>query len=878
MRLPNTSTLIPPNPTAIASELERIAASSSFRKAQQCIRLLRYVTDCAREGRSNELKEYALGVAVFDRPESFDPRTDPVVRLEARRLRLKLAEYYQHEGLDDPVVIELPKGAYIPHFRSRLAPQPEPPAPARAKPPLVEFAAAAALVVISLAVWYLLHRRAERAIVRPSIAVLGFRDLSARTETSWINPALSELLDIELGAGQQLRTVPAENVARMRIELAITPESVYRAQLLDRIGADLGIDYAVAGAYQPADDHVRLDIALFDVRSGRQLVAISSEMPQDKLQALAQDCASRIRAQLGIRLAPVRGPLDYPPAAPAAMESYARGMERLRQSDALGARPLLENAASLAPANPLVHSGLAAALSLLGLDDRARREARQAFDSSAALGRVDQLEIEGRYRQMDHDWPRAIQVYQALFTLSPDDLEYGLLLAFAQTQGGKAQDAIATVTALRSLPKPLKDDPRIDLAEAQSAGALADFARTRRAAHVAGEKAAQRGARLQYARARLLESGAMQNLAIKGYAEVRAEARGICAELGDRACVAAAYRIEANFLASSGSLAEARSLYHAVLDISSQIGNLLEKLNALIGFAYTENEQGDLQAAERDYRAAMAVGEEIGGNKKHSVSNDLGEVLAAQGRIADARVLGEEALDFARQSHDQESAGTSQALLAHLYALEGKFPQSIEQYGESVRTLREVNNPDDLARALLELADAWLAQGNAAEARKILEEVRELDRKYDGFLRPRLDLAFARADLLEGQPDEAATLARSAMNAFAASGREGYRLEAVAVLARALLARGAATEAAALIAQVPSPDGKALPVESAVEFRIARYLVDANAGRRAEAVQGIDRLAAEASRMGLVPLQNEVRVARAMVMKSAVGSHAELAH
>ena len=115
-------TEVSPDATAVDCEVNRIAASPCFRKAEQCVRLLRYVTSRALEGRGSELKEYTLGVSVFERPDSFDPQTDAVVRLEARRLRLKLAEYYQQEGLDDPVVIELPKGAYVPRFRARQAP------------------------------------------------------------------------------------------------------------------------------------------------------------------------------------------------------------------------------------------------------------------------------------------------------------------------------------------------------------------------------------------------------------------------------------------------------------------------------------------------------------------------------------------------------------------------------------------------------------------------------------------------------------------------------------------------------------------------------------------------------------------------------------
>ncbi len=865
--MPTTSAETSPDRAAVASELERIAASASFRKAERCVRLLRYVTDRALEGRVGELKEYALGISVFDRPGSFDPRTDPVVRLEARRLRLKLAEYYQQEGLDDPVVIELPKGAYVPHFRTRQPPQPEP-APARERPRfLLWLGLAAAIVCLAAVTGYLLFRRGERPAVRASIAVLGFRDLSGSAETSWIDPAVSELMNIELSAGRQLRILPAENVARMRTELSMKPQSTYAADALRRMGTNLGIDYAVGGEYLPSGARVRLDVVLFDARTGRQIAAVGGESARDKLLQLAQDCAKRIRAQLGVRLA--TGPSSYPPLDPAGMESYARGMERLRQSDALGARPYLETAASAAPSNALVRSGLAAALSMLGLDDRARREAKQAFDSSAGLGRVEQLEIEGRYREMDGDWPRAIQVYQALFTLLPDDLEYGLLLASAQTRGGKGLDALSTVGILHNLPAPLRDDPRIDLREAQAAGALSDFAHTRRAAHAAAEKASQRGARLQYARARLLESGAMQNLAMPGFADVRVEARRICAELGDRACVAAAYRIEANNLVGTGSAAMARPLYASVLQIANEIGNQLEKLNGLEGLAYAEQLQGDLQAAEQNYRAALAVASEMGPTKRHAVCRDLAEVLAAEGRIVESRAFGEEALKGSLESHEQLTIALSETALARDFAFEGRFSEAIAKYNDAVRILREIQEPRELGMALIEMGEAQFEQGDLASARKSLEDARELDRQYN-FARPEIEMAFARLSLAAGRTEDAAAKARIAMNTFTKAGREGDRLQAGALLARALIARGDIGEASRVLAQLPSPDGRLLPITAVIEFHVAQCFVAANTGGRAEAARSMDRIAAEAERLGLVPLEKETRLAQEEIMKTAI--------
>jgi tetratricopeptide (TPR) repeat protein len=860
-----------PDNEAVASELERLAVSASFRKAERCMRLLRYITTIALEGRETELKEYSLGVSGLGRPESFDPRTDPVVRLEARRLRLKLAEYYQHEGLDDPVVIELPKGAYVPRFRLRNTTLPSPPAAAAVRPSrtLWMFGAVVACGAI-LAAWYIVHKRSNTPGVRESVAVLGFRDLSGNPATSWINPAISELMNIELGAGQLVRTFPPENVARMQTELSVTPAPVYSSEILRRIGVNLGSDYAVAGAYLPSENQVRLDVVLFDLRTGRQVAAISESSDRTNLLNIAQESARRLRAQLGVRLATGPGAQANLPVTPAAMEAYSRGMERLRQSDALGARPYLERARLLEPSNPLVHSGLAATWSMLGMDGRAAEEAKQAFDSSAALGRVEQLEIEGRYCQTAHVWPRAIQVYQALFTLLPDDLENGLLLAAVQTQAGKAQDAAATVSALRRLPSSLRDDPRIDLAEAQSAGALSDFNHTRQAAHAAAEKALRRGARLQYARARMLESGAMQNMSIAGFASVREEARGICAELGDRACVAAAYRIQANNLATTGAPRSARPLYAKVLEVANEIGNQLEKLNALTGLGYTENLMGDLLSAEADYRAALAVGTAISRQKRYPVCLELARVLAAQGKFVEARALGEEALQASQSAEEQESIALSKAALADALALEGRFPESIAQYTESVAILQKINEAEELARVLLALGNAEVAQGNPAEARKSYGGAQDLDRKYGGFVRAEIAEAFARLALAEGHAETAEAYARTAMETFAAAGRAGDRLAAAALLARALLARGDPAQASAVLDQILPLDERALPIDPVIRFGIARSLVAASLGHRAEAGRTIDTILSKASHLGLRHLAQEAVFARSLVTKVQV--------
>src|SRR5258708_40182025 len=78
-------------------------------------------------GHGSELKEYAIGVGVFRRGREFDTGADPIVRVQARRLRSKLAQYYQAEGRDEPMRIDYPVGSYSPVFVPRTAAQAQDP-------------------------------------------------------------------------------------------------------------------------------------------------------------------------------------------------------------------------------------------------------------------------------------------------------------------------------------------------------------------------------------------------------------------------------------------------------------------------------------------------------------------------------------------------------------------------------------------------------------------------------------------------------------------------------------------------------------------------------------------------------------------------------
>jgi TolB-like protein len=114
-----TEATLPEVPAGVQEQVEKMLCSPVFSRSRRLCRFLRFTVDQTLQGRQSALKEYLVGVEVFGKSESFDPRIDSIVRVEARRLRVKLEAYYRTEGSNDPIVILFPKGSYIPTILRR---------------------------------------------------------------------------------------------------------------------------------------------------------------------------------------------------------------------------------------------------------------------------------------------------------------------------------------------------------------------------------------------------------------------------------------------------------------------------------------------------------------------------------------------------------------------------------------------------------------------------------------------------------------------------------------------------------------------------------------------------------------------------------------
>jgi TolB-like protein len=202
---------MPATPEDVRRQLKRVLSSPVFTSSGRLSRFLEFVVERTLAGDGERLKEYVIGIEVFDRDASYDPRLDSIVRVEAARLRAKLAEYYAGDGRADPIVLTLPKGGYAPAVNvvepaptaaAQAATTDAPStatevAPQRTSQRVWSLAAAAAVVVVAIAVGVRAPWTAEN-VPRLRIAVTPFDTYSTDPAEQMLATRLTEGVTAEL--------------------------------------------------------------------------------------------------------------------------------------------------------------------------------------------------------------------------------------------------------------------------------------------------------------------------------------------------------------------------------------------------------------------------------------------------------------------------------------------------------------------------------------------------------------------------------------------------------------------------------------------------------------------------------------------------------
>ena len=416
------------------------------------------------------------------------------------------------------------------------------------------------------------------------------------------------------------------------------------------------------------------------------------------------------------------------PRNPEAARLYAQGLEKLRVLDAVRAQDFLEKAVAAEPGFAPSHSALAEAWKKLGYDEKAKEEAKNALDLSASLSSQDRLEVEARYREVNNQWDRALELYRKLWSDEPDDLDGGLRLASAETHARKGKEALATVEDLRKLPAPSREDSRIDLAEAEAAASLANYKQEQAAAGKAAQKAERKGSDLLVARAQVLQATAMFRQGdAAGAQNMYDRARGIYHNSGNRKEEASQSNNIATMLQERGELAPAEGMYQRALDIYLAIGNEREAAQSLSNMGAVLEREGDLTEAASKYRLSLAKFLQLGDKPNEALTRDnIAEVLYGQGDLAGARSMYEQALAMDRDLGDEDGVAFALFNLGEILAAQGDLAGARKKHDEALAIRQELGDMVAAAQSRLGLAELYLEEERPADAealaRKAIEE------------------------------------------------------------------------------------------------------------------------------------------------------------
>jgi eukaryotic-like serine/threonine-protein kinase len=737
------------------------------------------------------------------------------------------------------------------------------------------------LVLLAALVGYRLHIHPQHKTVAPpppvavtprrSIAVLGFQNLSGRPDAAWLSTALSEMFTTELAAGEQLRTVSSEDVAQMKVNLSLPNANMLANSTLTRIRENLGADLVVLGSYsdlgRASGGQIRLDLRLQDAAAGETVASISETGRETDLFELVSRAGERLRHKLGVEDVSPAEAVNVQaslPANPEAARFYAEGLAKLRVFDALTARDLLREAVRGDPTYPLTHSALADAWSALGYDQKALEETKKAFQLSGKLSREDRLFVEGIYREAAKEWGSAAEIYGNLFAYSPDNLDYGLRLAAAQTAGGKAKGALVTVAALRKLPAPLHDDPRLDLAEAKADESLGDYGQSGAANARAAEKGKALGARLLVARAFDAQAWVLQQT---GQAEpsiaAAREAKGIYMVAGDLSGVGQTLRTIGVDLEYQGDYPGALRTYDEAIPILRKIGNRQGLARVVNDEGVLFMHQGNFPEARKRWAEALRMYTEISDPRgMAAVLGNTADTFTLEGDLASARSNYDRVLPIFDEVGDKYGYALTIGNIGEVLAAQGHLTDAQKRYEQAVSIFKRIDDKSDTALYLFDIGDVYRSQGNFADARKAYTESLSL-RKEIGEKGMAAESQVGLADLSvdEGHATDALAALGEAQQELKKENRRDDQIWADVVYARSLLAQGKPRDAWEQIRDAETVLPKSVAILSRLEFATTAARVETAFGNTSEARYRLNRCLAEARKHGFVRYQFEARLA-----------------
>jgi serine/threonine protein kinase/lipopolysaccharide biosynthesis regulator YciM len=578
-----------------------------------------------------------------------------------------------------------------------------------------------------------------------SLAILPFRNGSGDAKLDWLGSTLADMLSTDVGQSAQLRTISPDRLHQVLSDLQISPGSDIDPTTMGRIVEFSNADTVVSGQYAKFGDKIRIDATVRDLKHQRTIPVKAEADEKALLPAIAQ-LAQTIQGSLSLSsdvLQDLRAKSFRPSSnSLPALRTYNEGLELARQGNHLEAEKRFEASIKDDSQFALAYSRLGQAFSNLRNDDKAKEYSQKAVDLSDKLPAPERYLIQANYAQVTNDYRKAIESYENLEKVSPEDLDVHFHL------GGLYESTGAYDKARAELAKVLANDPkhvdallaagRVEIRSNNPKGSL-DF--LNRGLTLAVQLDNPDGkATILNAIGAAYEQLDKPAEALRNYQE----SLTIKQSLGQKPGIALTLGNIARVQATLGKPDDALKSYQGAVKLQREIGDKKGLGVTLLNFGELYGERSRYDDALTAYKESLQIQRDVGDENRQALClNNIGNIYLAKGQPSDALTYYERALELRKKANIPSEVGETLHNLGEASLKAGDYGQSLDYHLKALELFRSSGDKNGAAIQSYSMGTIFEYQGRYGAALKSKEEALKTFRELQ-------DRSFWMAEILSG--------------------------------------------------------------------------------------------------------------------------------
>ena len=582
-----------------------------------------------------------------------------------------------------------------------------------------------AVLVLALAGIVLRHKifpsEAKQASTEPaiSLAILPFHNASGDPGLDWLSSSIEEMLTTDVGRSSKLRTVSPNRLYRILSDLHVAPGSSLDASNVRRLAEFSNADTVVWGQYAKFGDQIRVDATLQDLRHERSIALKAESSNQKDFLGTIDRLAQSIRENLALspQLIKELQEQSFKPTSTSldALHFYNEGVELARQGNNQEALKRFQESVKSDPEFALAYSRLGQTYANLGYDNEAEQASRRSVDLSQELPAREKYLISANHARIANDNAKAIEAYENLAKVSPDDPDLLFDLASLYSTSGAFDKARELYKRL------LEHDPKnvelllaIGRLEIRSDNVQASLEYLNRALTLSVQLENQQE------RAAILHAmGVGYKILNKPEEAARdlEDSLTIKRRLGQKSTVAVSLNELAQVQSTLGKPEAALASFREALQLRRDIGDKKGVGDTLIDLGGYYQDSGRYDEALKLYKESLQIQRDVGNENYQSLClNNIGNVYLSKGDYDNASTFFEQALQLRQKFKLPGDIADTLHNLAETFAKTGQFDKALDQYLQALQLYRSTDDKYGAAKESYSIGAVFEYQGRYGAA------------------------------------------------------------------------------------------------------------------------------------------------------------------